>query len=271
MSRTVYKIWADRLENARTTSIKWSWPEARFSQEDLLIYLVTDGVYSTSIHGGHWSARRLVDLIKEAECPGTVRAFSYAGYGSHYLPEHTVQPLPKLRSRWVQYIENLGDNQRVIPICFSLGGVVALLGFQEWLKSNPSNPAAVVPVIILVAPAHAASTHLTEGYEEKVDSGEIDGIPTLIRQLCNPKSRFREETVTTLRNIPTMGIKLHVLYWPADKLTPYDPDNFTLIDEHPVMSERPLKRLRDAAKEHMRIQYHQDTETELINILRVYR
>jgi hypothetical protein len=164
--------WADRLELARSLGNRWSLAE--FGSYDSLIYLVADGAYSTSIGPHHWS-NQLQDKLADGACPGMVRSFSYFSYGHHYLPDHTVQLPAVLRSAWVATLDHLRPGQRVIPICFSLGAAVAMLGTMDWLSQAADHlekPNQVIDAA-LVARQEFLGTH---GLKATVDRALLEVI-----------------------------------------------------------------------------------------------
>lgn len=258
--------WAERLESARLTSSRWR--QAAFSRNDELIYLVADGAYSTSVGEGLW-VRKLADADAAVQLPGTFRAFSYASYGEHYLPNETAQSLDVLSARWGTYLEQLRPNQRLIPVCFSLGAAVTLLGLHRRLTS--SSDAERIPAVILVAPAHAPAPELLDGYFDI--AGELPpggGIPTGVRQLCDPDNPVRDEVGAALQALPRFGVDLHIIFWPGDRLTPYVPIHSLDRGEREVLTSKTLTRVQDAAKEHINLRDDPEVTTAICAALAGY-
>lgn len=269
----IYKAWADALEDSRPNPNSIHWQTAMFASSDTRIFFVVDGFHSTSVFEKfHWS-ERIRSLVTAAGCKGTVRAFSYAGYGLNYLPELTRRSLVGHRLTWLDYMNRIRNNQQLIPICFSLGTIVALLGLRAWLNTNPEYPARIVPAVVLVAPAHATSTHLLEGYLERAKRlGEQD-TPAAVVEFCEEKSPFRKEAEEILAHIyMKTSIILHILYWPNDLLTPYVPSplRYGSLIEQAVMEREDLTDPAEAVKKHIKVRNDDTTEKELAKILKGY-
>jgi hypothetical protein len=241
------KAWAKRLENARALTIRW--PLAEFSPRESLVYLVGDGTYTTSIHGGHW-ANHLQDVLVGPQFPGSIRGFSYSGYGEQYLPEDTAQPLLWLRSVWRETLQRRRAGQRLIPVCFSLGAAVALLGTCDWVDLGEERyPAATIPAIVLVAPAHSPSPTLLAGYQQLRDEGTLPaGIPASLSDLADPRSPVRKEAAGTFGRLASVGIQVHVIYWPGDIFTAYEPTAAPGIEQHPILQDQHVTHPRLAPR-----------------------
>lgn len=257
--------WAESFEAARARSAQWD--QATFPRADRLIYLVADGLYSTSVDSVHWSLK-LAGAPAAQELPGTFRAFSYAGYREHYLPHESAQTLETLVDRWDAYLARLRPNQRLIPVCFSLGAAVALVALRR--RCALSSIAESVPAAVLVAPAHAPALELLDGYLAIAGDLGPHGIPVGVRELCNPSNPLRAEAAASLQDLPRNGIRLHIIFWSADRLTLYTRTASPGLDEREVLRDKSLDRVRDAAKEHINLRDHLEVTTALCDVLAGY-
>lgn len=269
-----WQRWAPFLERTRPRADVW--PDGQVDGPPL-VYLFADGIYSAS--HTHW-LYSIEDDLRAAGCPGTARAFSYAGIGRPYESVHTRVDIQHAAERYVGYLTRLRSDQRLIAVGFSLGTVVTLLGVTRWLATNPAEPAATLPALVLVAPAHAASPRLLDSYrlwakeDPSAASGERRRVPYVARQLAGPSSRVRADARHAFGQILEAGLQIHVLYWPADALTPYESPG-RAIEDHPnfhpirVRSEALLSAMPRAVSEHMQVRDHPDTVAQIAHILKV--
>lgn len=264
---SVSKLWADEFEKYYTKGSRWE--EGEFSPDGHVFFLAIDGVYTTSLYKLHWS-RKLSQLFKATSYGGIVCGFSHAGYGLHYLPEKTIWRLDWAVAKFADYMGKLREDQTLIPICFSLGAAVAILGLINWRESTSISGAVPnkVPAVILIAPALTPSPALLRGYEQKVSAGELQEIPWPVLQLCPPGSPDRKKLLEAFRTLPSLGTQLHVIFWEQDRITPYRPGDWPQVRAYPILSGKPLGNLESAVDEHVAIKGYSETETALMSVIR---
>jgi hypothetical protein len=260
-SRQGWERWAPFLERTRPRADAWL---DGLIDRSPLIYLFADGVHSAS--HTHW-IYRVEDNLRSARLRGVARGFSYAGQGLPYETEHTRQNVRQAVRRYRAYLAALRADQRLVALGFSLGTVVTLLGVADWLRTSPSDPAATVPAVVLIAPAHATAPELLLSYErwaaqdETATSGERRRVPYVARQLASISSRVRADAHRSYRSILESGIQVHVIHWPHDALTPYRLPDSTIehhpgFHVHPVMARIPLSSIDRAISAHMDVRDH---------------
>jgi predicted alpha/beta hydrolase family esterase len=282
-----WQHWAAFFERMRRGQDRWEKGEIPKSD---LVYLFVDGFYSSST--AHW-----VNVIEPrfdgSGCRGQSCGFSYRGIGKAYNTDDTQKNVRIPARHLADYVRKSASP--VIPIAFSLGTIVTLLGVGQWLQEPDNLPAQHVPAVILIAPAYSASVDLYRSYDHMIvedarkrrevqekgiavavsdpeDDRPMMSIPDVIRQISGGREEIEKTSRQSMETIVSAGIHLAIIHWPNDALTPYVSENLNLTDQghfvvHPVREDHPLRGLSFAPSEHIRIRDWKPTVDRLLAIL----
>ena len=172
-----------------------------------------DGLLSRSRGAQAWASR-----LKRS-CPAVgqeaVLAYSYKAPGVHYLQLDTRTSLAEHLRQFRAYVNDI--HTRLIPIGFSLGSNVVLLGAAEAIRQGIN-----IPAVVLIAPAHGPKQELVDEYEEYFGD-RTDDIPRVVYELGPVKSTWRARITTAYRVLVDSGIQIHVVHSEKDSFASYDP------------------------------------------------
>ena len=147
-----------------------------------------------------------------------------------------------------------------------------MLGTMDWLsQAGVPSAASVIPAMILIAPAHAPSPALLDGYQQKLDAGDLPfGIPDSLYDLADPTSSVRAEALGAFADLSRAGIALHVIFWPGDIFTEYHTQFLAGLTEYQICTDRKLAHPMHAPREHLHLRDDPETTDQLTAILRDY-
>jgi hypothetical protein len=182
--------------------------------------LVAD-VYNSSSHPDY----SITKYYNSTSLKLPVTAFSYASIGRAYLAIDTQQSIETSALLLLEYLPSGDHTNIVIPIGVSGGAVTVVLGVAAWIAASKFTPnilVAGVPRIILVAPAISPAARL---YSDYLQRRVRMNVPVCVRELCDIGSeewlRSQHRLSTAFALIKWAGIKISMIYWPHDDLTPY--------------------------------------------------
>lgn len=194
-----------------------------------------DGFGGTSGQANAW-AKQFKDRCTTYVRP--LNVYSYRGPGLPYGHQDSWGPIALHAARFLDHLPHA--ECAVIPIGFSLGCLVAVLGSARHYRDNaPAQP--VLPALILVSPFHNDASTLRNGYRllarERTEAsrGLHLAIPPVVAQLAGRRSRERtrlEEAYAAL--LDQSGTDVHVIYSPRDTFAASVGDHFP-FSQHPQL------------------------------------
>lgn len=185
------------------------WPRSNPVGGDQVLFV--DGLASSSESADHWISAAEA-IFREAGVQALATGFSYrlAGYGYDRLD--TTDRLDALVSRFVEQLTRADST--VLPVGFSLGAVVVILGTAEYLKSQINR--APIPGVVLVSPLLPSPglTSLTRALMEE----SFTSIPAVFTELALPGAVEGRLSNAGAR-LASAGVDAHIVFTSSDRLS----------------------------------------------------
>lgn len=174
----------------------------------------------------NWTAERLGVVV---------RPFSYSRVGYSYDWFHTWRNLDLHSRRLCDQYLGRQPGKSITPIGVGSGSVVTILGVAHWILGchtqwfvDAETMRKRVPQVILVAPAlcpsHKRLTELFESMNNPITPVGVGYENTALRQLARPADDLgrgmSDKIVASLTAIENAGIRIDVLSWNDDALSP---------------------------------------------------
>lgn len=236
--------------------------------------LLLDGFNSSSRGVGIWM-ESLHNECHEVLNRVPVNGFSYLYPGLQYDRLATWDSLGRYQFLFEQHLPSA--RCEVIPIGFSLGADVILLGATRLKTFTP----VTIPLVVLVAPVLAPDRTLLDEFQTLHFSGDIPRPAIPVWELCGKDPRWRNALSDAYGYLANRQIHTHVVFSEDDPLASHQlpilsSKQSSYFHPHPVSpkrrgqaEERPATP-EEQVKYHLRFRSATETLKEICSILEKY-
>lgn len=214
-----------------------------------------DGFDSTSMNVQPWINTLTEQCRRNNPHFPPVFGFSYRAPGSHYEQTDTWESLERYVGLFGAHLA-LADTQ-IVPVGFSLGTNVVLVGTAEHL----SDLSAAIPAVVLIAPVHAPDPDFIRQYEEYLassdaateeigdlpDRPEEEPFPIPILELCAAGTPWRQRIYGAYSHLTAEQVHVHVIYSPEDLLARYNLPHMS-SEQEPYFHSHPVTLPSDSRR-----------------------
>jgi predicted esterase len=231
--------WLSMIMRRQSIPAEGRWllsPSAPISTDQ---YLFVDGFASTSQSAEEWITRLVATCPHAMTLPfensgdrsiPPVFGFSYRYPGLHYNTFASFDSIEVLVGLFQAHLPPAPH--RVVPIGFSLGAAITLLGVERVTATEHASVAR----IILIAPLFSSplASRREPSAHDALEVGSDPKIPIIVAEMYSHHSPWRLAVQNAFARLAERGIRIDVIYSPNDTFAPYLPAQSPSVYSIPI-------------------------------------